>query len=103
MNRPSKNWLSLRKAALERAQRTAIDPLSPLYTIHAVVSVCFLAGFLRFQFFDPATDLNWFTTAQLLVVFICGVLVPLLTGSVFTLHFSNLKLEKLLNEAELRH
>ena len=98
MEKPSKEWKCARGAALERVRRTAIEPLTPLYTIYAAVCVCFIAGFLRFQFFDTGTDLDLITALQIVIVSICGALVPILTGSVFTAHFTALKIEKLARE-----
>ena len=84
--------------ALERAQRTAIEPLVPLYTIYAGVCICYLVGFLRFQFFDHSADFSWVSAVQVLIVAVAGALVPVLTGSVLTLHFSHRRLEKLASE-----
>ena len=83
---------------MERVRRTAIEPLTPLYTVYAGVCVCYLAGFVRFQFFDRGSDLSWITAAQLLVAAFAGALVPFLTGSVLTLHFAHRKLDKLASE-----
>lgn len=98
MNKPSKNWKSLRQAVLERVQRTAIVPLEPLYTIYACVCLCYLAGFIRFQFFDHPTNFTWIEVVQLAIVVVSGALIPLLTGSVLTLHFANRKLQLLVRE-----
>lgn len=98
LEKPSKKWQNLRRATLERVRRTAIEPITPLYTIHAGVCVCYLTGFLRFQFFDHGTDLSWITAAQLLIAAFAGALVPFLTGSVLTLHFAHRKLDKLSSE-----
>jgi len=95
LERPSKKWQGARRAALERARSAAIEPLVPLYTIYAVVCVCYLAGFLRFQFFDSTTEFTLFAAVQIVIVAIAGALVPFLTGSVLTLHFANLKLRRL--------
>ena len=98
MEPPSKNWQNVRRAALERAKRTAIEPLAPLYAIYAGVCACYLVGFLRFRFFDHATDFSWVTAAQVLIVAVAGALVPVLTGSVLTLHFAHRRLDRLAAE-----
>ncbi|MEH6645271.1 hypothetical protein [Sulfitobacter sp.] len=95
MQSPSDNWKRIRRAALERAQRNAIDPLSPLYNIYSGVSALYLAGFLHFNFFDYSTDFNWFTACLIICVAVAGALVPVLTGSVLTLHFITVKFERL--------
>ena len=88
----------MRRAALERARRTTMEPLAPLYLIHFGVCVYYLVGFVRFQFFDPSADFNLLTVAHLLTVAVSAALVPILTGSVFTLHFANRKLQRLVAE-----
>lgn len=95
MEVPSKNWQKVHRATLERAQRTAIEPLVPLYTIYAGVCASYLVGLLRFRFYDHSADFTWFTAAQLVIVAIAGILVPVLTGSVLTLHFTHLKMNRL--------
>lgn len=98
MEKSSKNWQDLRRATLERARRKAVEPLVPLYTIYAGVCACYLVGFLRFQFFDHGAAFSWITAAQVLVVAVAGALVPVLTGSVLTLHFTHRKLDALATE-----
>lgn len=98
MDKPSKNWQAVRQATLDRARRRAIEPLVPLYTIYACVCMCYLAGFLRFQFFEISTEFQWITALQLLIVVISGALVPVLTGSVLATHFSDSRLQKLADE-----
>ena len=98
MKKPSENWKRIRRAALERAQRTAIDPLSPLYNIYSGVCALYLAGFLHFKFFDYGTDFSWFTACLIICVAVAGVLVPVLTGSVLTLYFTDRKLQRLTKE-----
>ncbi|MCC5970160.1 MAG: hypothetical protein JJU15_09430 [Pararhodobacter sp.] len=98
MERPSKNWQDARRAALERARRTVIDPLTPLHTVYFVACVCYLVGLVRFQFFDPSAGFTWITATQLLIVAIAGAVVPILTGSVLTLHLANRKLQRLVAE-----
>ena len=98
MQPPSDNWKRIRRAALERAQRTAIDPLSPLFDLYLGVCAVYLAGFLHFKFFDYGTDFSWFTACLIICVAVAGALVPLLTGSVLTLHFARKNLERLIAE-----
>lgn len=76
----------------------AIEPLTPLYLIHFGACVCYLVGLARFQFFDPSAGFTLLTAAHLLIVAASGALVPILTGSVFTLHFANRKLQRLAAE-----
>jgi hypothetical protein len=98
MQKPSENWKRIRRAALERAQRTVIDPLSPLYNIYLGVSALYLAGFLHFNFFDNGTDFTWFTACLIISVAIAGALVPVLLGAVLTLHFTTSRLQKMVSE-----
>jgi len=98
MNKPSKKWKCMRRAVLGRAQRTAIEPLETLFTIHVAVCVYYVVGCLYFQFFDHSGSFTLIETIQLLTVAFAGVLVPILTGSVMTLHFASRKLQKLVNE-----
>jgi len=98
MQKPSENWKRIRRAALERGQRTAIDPLSPLYDVYLGVSALYLAGFLHLNFFDYSTEFTWFKACLLICVAVAGTLVPLLTGSVLTLHFASKKLDRLIAE-----
>jgi len=98
MQPPSDNWKRIRRAALERAQRTAIDPLSPLYDFYLGVCAVYFAGFLHFNFVAHGADLNLFTAGLLIAAAVAGVLIPLLTGSVITLHFASQRLERLMNE-----
>ncbi|UWS79753.1 hypothetical protein N1037_01655 [Phaeobacter sp. G2] len=98
MQKPSENWKRIRRATLERAQRTAIDPLSPLYDLYFGVCAVYLAGFLHFSFFERGTDFSWFTACVVICVAVAGALVPVLTGSILTLHFASKKLERLIAE-----
>ncbi|WP_299721885.1 hypothetical protein [uncultured Tateyamaria sp.] len=98
MQKPSESWKRIRRAALERAQRSAIDPLSPLYDVYVGVSALYLAGFLHFSLFTNGTDFSWFTACLIVCVAVAGALVPLLTGSVLTLHFASKKMERLIAE-----
>ena len=98
MQPPSDNWKRIRRAALERAQRTAIDPLSPLYDLYLGVCAVYLAGSIHFNFFERGTDLTWFTACIVLCVAVAGALVPVLTGSILTLHFASKKMGRLIDE-----
>ena len=98
MQPPSNKWKRIRRAALERAQRTAIDPLSPLYDLYVGVCALYLAGFVHFTFFDYGTEFSWFTACLIVCVALAGALVPVLTGSVLTLHFAGKKMERLIGE-----
>ena len=98
MQPPSDNWKRIRRAALERAQRTAFDSLSSLYEIYVGVCALYLAGFVHFNFFDYGAEFSWFAASLIVCVALAGALVPVLTGSVLTLHFANKKLERLIAE-----
>mgnify|MGYP000203404863 CR=1 FL=1 len=98
MQKPSENWKRTRQAAQERAKRTAIDPLSPLYNVYSGVCALYLAGFLHFKFFNYGTDFSWFAACLIICVAVAGALVPVLTGSILTLHFASKKLERLIAE-----
>nr|WP_325249324.1 hypothetical protein [Amylibacter sp.] len=98
MQKPSDNWKRIRRAAFERAQRSAIDPLSPLYDLYVGACAVYLAGFLHFNFFERGTDFNWFTACLIISVAAAGTLVPVLTGAILTLHFASKKLERLIAE-----
>lgn len=98
MKRPTKKWKCIRSAVLARAQRTAIEPFEPLFTIYAAVCIYYVVGALRFQFFDHAAAFTLIETVQLLTVAVAGVLVPILTGSVITLHITGRRLQKLADE-----
>ena len=98
MQSPSDNWKRIRRAALERAQRNVIDPLSPLYDLYLGVCAVYLAGFLHFKFFANGTDFSLFTACLVICVGVAGALVPVLTGSILTLHFASKRLERLIAE-----
>lgn len=98
MEKASENWRRTRRAVLERAQRTTIDPLSPLYNIYLGVSALYLVGFLHFKFFGFGTDFTWLNTFLIVCVAVAGALVTVLTGSVLILHFVSKKLESLIAE-----
>ncbi len=98
MQKPSESWKRIRRAALERGKRTAIDPLSPLYDLYLSVCAVYLAGFLHFNFFERGTDFGWFTACLIICIAVAGALVPVLTGSVLTLHFASKKMVRLIAE-----
>lgn len=98
MEKPSKKWGCMRRAVLERVQRTAIEPLETLFTIHLAVCVYYFVGFLRFKFVDHSEPFTMIETIQLLSVAAAGVLVPILTGSVLILHFASRRIERLAGE-----
>jgi len=98
MKRPSKKWRNVRLATLDRVRRSAMDPLEPLYTIYASVCLLYLAGFIRFQFFDYPDIFNLATALQLLILAVSGLLIPVLTGSVLTLCFAHRRLQRLTDE-----
>lgn len=98
MENPSRNWNSIRQAVLERARRSAIDPLESLFRIHAAVCIYYVFGCMYFQLFDRPETFSLIESLQLLTVALAGILVPVLTGSVFTLHFASERLQKLANE-----
>lgn len=98
MEKPTKNWRSLRLAVLNRAERTVFEPFEPLYTIYASVCLCYLVGFARFKFFDVGSDYTFSSVLILLIAAICGALIPVLTGSVLTIHFAHRRLRKLAGE-----
>jgi len=98
MQPPSDNWKRIRRATLERAQRNAIEPFAPLYTVYMCVCAVYLAGFVHFKFLAHDAELNLLTASLLITAAIAGMLVPLLTGSVITLHFASRRLERLAAE-----
>ena len=98
MQRPSNSWKRIRQAALERAKQTAIDPLSPLYDVYVGVCALYLAGFLHFSLVTNGTDFSLFTACLIACVAVAGALVPVLTGTVLTLHFMSKKMDRLIAE-----
>ena len=98
MEKPSKNWNGIRQAVLDRARRSAIEPLEPLFKIHAAVCIYYVVGCMYFQLFDRPETLSLIESIQLLTVALAGILVPVLTGTVFTLHFASERLQKLARE-----
>lgn len=88
----------MRQAVLDRARRSAIEPLGTLFTIHVAVCVYYIVGCLYFQLFDHSAAFSAIEALQLLSVAAAGLLVPILTGSVLTLHIASRRLERLANE-----
>lgn len=101
VEKPSKNWLILKRATLERVQRAAIDPLQPLYTLFAILSAIYLGGVGRFTFFSVRDgDYSWFDAAQVVSTALSGLLLPVLAGSVVILCFISKRIEQLLRECD---
>ena len=98
MNGPSKGWLAARRAVLERVQLNVFDKMEPLYNIYIGVCLCYLVGFVRFKFFETGGEFSIVTSTHLLIVAFCGVLIPVLTGSVLVLHIASFKLQRLVGE-----
>ena len=98
MEKPSKEWKCMRLAMLERARRTAIEPLETLFAVHAFVCGYYVVGCLYFQLVDHSATFTLIEAIQLLTVAFAGLLVPILTGSVLTLHFASKKLRRLENQ-----
>ncbi len=97
MQEPSDNWHKLRNAALERAERTTVDPLLPIYRTHLFVCVFYLAGFLHLTFFDYGHGFTWIAGFLVVCVAFFGALVPFLTGSLLTLRFTHQRFRELLS------
>lgn len=98
MNKSSRKWNNTRLAVLTRVQRNAIEPLEPLFKIHIVVCIYYVVGCLHFRFFGHSPTFTLIETIQLLTVAVAGIMVPILTGSVLTLHFASRRLQRLTNE-----
>lgn len=97
MQEPSENWKRLRRASLERARRIAVEPLETLFTIHLAVCLYYIVGCFCLQFLDQSPTFSALEAVQLLSVAAAGILVPVLTGSVLTLHFADRRLKRLTN------
>lgn len=93
-----KKWQQMRQAVLERTRRTVFQPLEPLFTIYVFVCACYLAGFVRFSFFDYPTDFSWATALQIIAIVTTGIFIPFLTGAVLMLYFSIRRLDRLVRE-----
>lgn len=101
MKKPSKNWLLLKRATLERVQRTAIDPLQPVYTLFAVLTAIYLGGVSRFTFFSVRDgDYSWFDVVQVASTALSGLMLPVLAGSAIVLCFISRKIEQLDRECD---
>lgn len=101
MNKASKNWRPTKRAILERAQRTAIDPLQPLYSLFAVLTAVYLGGVGRFTFFSVRDGAySWFDIVQVVSTALSGLLLPVLAGSVVVLCFISKKIEQLVCECD---
>ncbi len=101
MNKASKNWRLIKRATLERAQRTAIDPLQPLYTLFAILTAIYLGGVGRFTFFSVRDGAySWFDAVQVVSTALSGLLLPVLAGSVIVLCFISSKIERLVRECD---
>jgi hypothetical protein len=99
MQKPSDIWKRIRRATLDRIERGVIKPLEPLYSIYVGVCLCYLVGFMKFQFFRPDGDFTLTAAMYLSLVAICGGLVPILTGSVLILHFVSRRFRRLVGES----
>lgn len=101
MEKPSKKWQLTRCATLERAQRAAIDPLQPIYTVFAILSAVYLGGISRLTFFSVRDgDYSWFDAVQVISTALSGLLLPVLAGSVVVLCFISTKIERLVRECD---
>jgi len=98
MNGPSKKWLRVRRATLDRAERMIVNPLEPLFTIYALVCAFYVVGSFQIRFFEHAPGFTWIEAIHILAVATAGILVPVLTGSILTLHFTSRRLERLMDE-----
>jgi hypothetical protein len=88
----------VRGATLDRALRTISEPLHFLQTFYIGVCLFYIVGFFRFRFLEIGSGFTLSTAVLLLIVALCGALIPLLTASVLTLHFAGMRLRKLANE-----
>lgn len=98
MQKPRDQWKKLRRAALERARRNMIEPLEVVHLALLGASALYLAGFLRLNLFYQNGEFSLASGAFVLLVAVAGLLVPVLTGSALTLHFTDRRLGKLLRE-----
>ena len=98
MQKPSDQWKKLRRAALERARHNMIEPLGVVHLALLGASALCLAGFLRLSLFVQNGEFSLASGAFILLAAAAGLLVPVLTGSALTLHFTDRRLGKLLRE-----
>ena len=97
MQKPSDQWKKLRRVTLERTRRNIVEPLEPLHLVLLATSALYLIGFLRLTFAGQPYDFTWISGAGILTMALSGVLVPILTGSVLTLHFTSRRLDRLMS------
>ncbi|UWR22623.1 hypothetical protein [Sulfitobacter sp. S190] len=97
MKKPSNKWKKLRRAALERARRNIVEPLEPLHMVLLATNALYLIGFLRLTFAGQPYDFTWISGAGILAMAFFGLLVPILTGSVLTLHFASRRFDRLMS------
>jgi hypothetical protein len=98
MQKPSDQWKKLRRAVLERARRNMIEPLEVVHLALLGASALYLTGYLRLSLFAQNGEFSLASGAFILLVAAAGLLVPVLTGSALTLHFTDRRLGKLLSE-----
>ena len=99
MQQPSNRWKRLRDAALDRAQRNAFEPFSLLYPTYLVACAIYLSGFLYLSFVSQGGELSFARAAVILLVAIAGATIPLLTGSVVTLHLVSQRMRRLMGDS----
>ncbi|MEP4197096.1 MAG: hypothetical protein ABJL99_15830 [Aliishimia sp.] len=101
MNKASMNWRRLKRATLERTQRSAIDPLQPICTLFAILTAIYLGGVSRFTLLSAREgNYTWFDAFQLVSTALSGLLLPVLAGAVMILCFVSKKIEKLILECD---
>ncbi|WP_300058492.1 hypothetical protein [uncultured Roseobacter sp.] len=98
MQKPSDQWKKLRRAALERARRSIVEPLNTLYMGLLAASAVYLIGFLRLTFAGQPDGFTLISGAAILTFGLSGLLLPILTGSVITLQFAERRFAKLIEE-----
>lgn len=98
MQKPSDQWKRTRLATLARLQRTAFDPLFPIFCCHLWACVLFLIGFMHFSVFDQGYGYTIFTALLAICSAVAGALIPVLSGSVVALYFVNTRLNRLIRE-----
>lgn len=99
MKEPSLQWRRIRFAVLERAQRETVQPLTSLHALHFGVCLLFLAGLARFTLAAPSIeDVGILEAAQIFLVATAGLLVPVFTGAVAVLAFTDQRMRRLIEE-----
>ncbi|WP_299205105.1 hypothetical protein [uncultured Tateyamaria sp.] len=96
MQKPSESWQKLQRATAERAYRTVIEPLKLIDVTFFAACILYLIGFFQLQYFDYRDGVTWLMGAQILLVAIAGLLVPILIGSFVTIHLTKRRLESAL-------